>query len=245
MFREKSELLEKPILYHAELEKEFMLFLQSQFIESISLKIQEKKEYFSSIIRKIIYEDLPSIFQFDNPHLLFRLCQYIAQKPGCLINNIHLSQEFGISNKTIALYLSYLEEAFLIKKLYNFSTNIISSEKRLKKYYLASPSFSSALVDFSEQGALFENYISSVSDYRFFYRDVYGNEVDFVSIGKNGKIIPVEAKSVKEVKKEDIKNIVLFLKKFHQQKGEIVYIGNKTQIIKKEAFTITVKPVWG
>jgi len=222
-----------------------MLFLQSQFIESISLKIQEKKEYFSSIIRKIIYEDLPSIFQFDNPHLLFRLCQYIAQKPGCLINNIHLSQEFGISNKTIALYLSYLEEAFLIKKLYNFSTNIISSEKRLKKYYLASPSFSSALVDFSEQGALFENYISSVSDYKYFFRDVYGNEVDFVSIGKNGTIIPVEAKYTKDVKKEDIKNIVLFLKKFHQQKGEIVYIGNKTQIIKKEAFTITVKPVWG
>ncbi|OGK20498.1 hypothetical protein A3C23_00460 [Candidatus Roizmanbacteria bacterium RIFCSPHIGHO2_02_FULL_37_13b] len=243
LFIDKQELLLKPNLYRHELDHELKVFLYSQFIESIELKnMKDKKEYFISIVKKIIYEDLPSIFTFDNPHLLFKIVQQIAQKPGGLINNIGLSRELGISNKTVSLYLSFLEDSFLIKKYYNFSKNLISSEKRLKKYYLASPSFSSALVDFSDVGCLFENYLASNLVSSYFYRDVYGHEVDFVIIDKKNKFFPVEVKYKTEIKKEDINNLLLFMKKFSLNQGYVIYRGVKRQNINQNGKKITIIP---
>ena len=166
--------------------------MNSQFIESIYLsKIQERKEYFRSIVKKIIYEDLPGVFSFDNPQILFSIVEYLAQYPGAVINFINLSRDLKISNKTLSLYFSYLEDSFLIKKLYNFSRNLISSEKKLKKYYLASPSFSFSLVDFVSNGNLFENYFASQTSSSYFWRDVYKNEVDFIAVDKQKNIVPM------------------------------------------------------
>lgn len=244
IFKGKNHLLDKPALYEHELEKEFTIFLHSQFIESIKLKtVSEKKEYFSSIIKKIIYEDLPSIVAFNNPSLLFRIVRFIAQKPGCVINNIHLAQELGISNKTVALYLFYLEEALLIKKYYNFSKNLISSEKKLKRYYLASPSFSSSLVDFSNPGELLENYVASLLSSSYFYRDVYQHEIDFV-ITKAKSIIPIEIKSSKNIFPNDTKNLLLFMKKFFIQKGVIIYRGIREKKITKNGKNIDLIPYY-
>jgi len=243
LFREKSDLLRKPKLYEQEIKNEFAVFLRSQFIESIVMRDEAiRKEYFSSIIKKIIYEDLPSVVSFDNPSVLLRMVQYIAQQPGCIINNLHLAQELHISNKTVALYLSYLEDALLIKKFYNFSRNLITSEKRFKKYYLASPSFSSALVDFSHQGILFENYVASIIRAHYFYRDVYQHEVDFICTEGTENIIPLEAKQTRDVTKQDAHNILLFMNKFSIKKGVIIYGGVEKKTIKKEDKEINLIP---
>lgn len=233
-FKEKSEMIKKPLLYQKELKTEFEMFLTSQLIESITIKDQSlKKEYFSSIIKKIIYEDLPSIVKFDHPSILMRIVQYVAQNPGGVINNLHLAQEVGVSNKTLALYLSYLEDALLLKKLYNFSRNITASEKRLKKYYLASPSFSWALVDFSHPAILFENYLASVSSAKYFYRDCASHEVDFVNISNHKIIVPIEAKFTEKITPSDLKNLHLFMKKFSLKKGVLAYKGVEEKKIEK------------
>ena len=243
MFCGKEEFLKKPKLYEKDLEQEFGIFLNSQFIESISMKNTfEKKEYFSSIIKKIIYEDLPSIVSFDNPSILFRMAEYIAQKPGCIINNLHFAQELQISNKTVALYLSYLEEAHLIKKFYNFSRNLITSEKRFKRYYLASPSFSLSLVDFLDSGVVFENYIASIIHANYFYRDVYQHEVDFIQIDNNKNIIPIEAKYSSAIKTKELNNICLFMNKFAITKGIVLYGGVERKTIKQGDKKIVLTP---
>lgn len=242
-FRKKEEMLTKPSLYENELDKEFRIYLYSQFVESIFLtKVSDKREYFSSIIKKIIFEDLPFVFRFDNPHVLWRICQYLAQKPGCLINNLQLASEFQINNRTVALYLSYLEEAFILKKLYNFSRNLISSEKRLKKYYLASPSFSASLVEFLEIPPLFENWAVSLSAASYFFRDPYGHEVDLIFTADGRKILPVEVKYKKEIKEDDYKNLMIFLNKFSLKQGFILYLGKKERKMTIDGKTITLLP---
>lgn len=242
-FREKKEILAKPSLYASELDKEFQIYLNSQFIESIFIpKLGDKREYFSSIIKKIIFEDLPSVFSFDNPQILWRICQYIAQKPGCIINNLHIASEFQINNKTVALYLSYLEDAFLLRKLYNFSKNLISSEKRLKKYHLASPSFSSSIVDFSENSSLFENYAVSLCPASYFFRDPYGHEVDFILTGGRENIIPVEVKYKKDIKQNDLNSLIIFLNEFSLKRGFLLYMGIKERNIKRNGKTVTLIP---
>lgn len=233
-FKDKDGILKKPFLYKNDLKNEFDIFLTSQFIESIYLKVHERKEYFQSIIKKIIFEDLPNLFSFGNPQILFSIVKYLASYPGAIVNLINLSSDLKISNKTLSLYFSYLEDAFLIKKFYNFSKNLISSEKRLKKYYLASPSFSFSLADFVKSGSLFENYFASQTKAFYFWRDVYKREVDFIEVDEEKNIIPVEVKYKREIDSLDIKNLLSFMKKYQVKEGVIYYLGQKDKIIKND-----------
>lgn len=245
MFRGQEQLLKKSILYAKDLEREFVVFLKSQLIESIVMPTdQEKKNFYLSILKKVIYEDLPMVFSIDNPPMLYRIVQMIAQNPGGIINNIHLAQDLGISNKTVALYLSYLEDVLLIKKFYNFSRNLTSSEKRLKKYYLSSPSFAFALTDFLSPSFLFENYYASLTKTIYFYRDVSAHEVDFISVGSQQQIIPVEVKDKVIIKKDDYRNLVLFMNKFSLTKSQIYCKVIKKSTITYKDKTITLIPFY-
>lgn len=212
-FRDKAGLLEKRLAFRAELEREFETFLESQFIEAVNMeKAPDRKAYFVSIIRKIIFEDVPRIFPVDNPEILWRLTGVIGQNPGICVDYRSLAGDLGVSNKTVSLYLFYLEEAFLVKKLFNFSRNMLTSERKLKKFYLASPSFSWAVSDFSEKGKLAENLVASLKDYRFFWRDPYQHEVDFVDTRLG--ITPVEVKYRNEIKDRELRSLVIFSRKF-------------------------------
>ena len=218
-FKDKSDLLEKPLVFKSEIEREFEIFLGSQLIESVYFSEEkERKEYFISIIKKIIFEDVPPVFSIDNPNILWKLVKIIGQNPGVFINYQNLSGELGVSNKTLSRYLFCLEESFLVKKVYNFSRNLMTSEKKMKRFYLASPSFSRAVADFTETGRLVENFAVSLKDYKFFWRDAYKHEVDFVEV-KNSEIIPIEVKYKNRFSKKDFKSLVLFSKKFNAQKA--------------------------
>lgn len=243
LFKGKSEIISMPVLFKAEIEKEFEIFLYSQFIESISFKTdEERKQYFNSIIRKIIFEDIPSVFPVENPQILWQIVKTIAQKPGMLINYQSLGSDLGVSNKTISLYLYFLEEAFLLRKLYNFSPNFLTSEKKLKKYYLASPSFSAPLSDFNQLGLLAENFILSLKEMRFFWRDAYKHEVDFVDTEKN--ILPIEIKYQEKIDKREVGNLFLFLKRFKLSQGIVFSKDLKEKKLAMDGKTILVKPIF-
>jgi len=220
-FKDKSEILDKPLLYSKEIEKEFEIFLTSQFIESLEMSKEERKEYFMSIIKKIVFEDIPQIFFIENPEIILKILKIIAQQPGLLIDYQSFSREIGVSNKTLSNYFYYLEEAFLIKKLYNFSLNLVTSEKKLKRFYLATPSFSWAMVDFIEFGKLVENFVASIKNYKFFWRDSYGHEVDFVNFEKEF-IVPIEVKYKERVLLKEMKNLILFCRKFKLSEAKIL-----------------------
>jgi len=243
-FKDKSEVLEKPLVFEREIEKEFAIFLKSQFIESIFLKDpREKKEYLASIVKKIIFEDIPQSFPVNNSEILWQLTKIIAQYPGLFINYQSLSKKIGVSNKRISAYLFYLEESFLVKKIYNFSRNLLTSEKKLKKFYLASPSLSWALSDFVSKGQLVENLVLSLGDYKFFWRDAYQHEVDFIKV-QDSKIIPIEVKSKKDIEKKDLKSLMIFAKKFKTPKAIIFTENVKPAITKLKDLQIERLPVY-
>jgi predicted AAA+ superfamily ATPase len=53
----------------------------------------------------------------------------------------NFANDLDIDQRTLEKYIYYLEEAFLLKKVYNYSTNLIKTERKLKKVYLESTSF--------------------------------------------------------------------------------------------------------
>ncbi|RMH89542.1 MAG: ATP-binding protein, partial [Calditrichaeota bacterium] len=214
-FREKEPILERPQAFEREIEQEFEMFLSTQFIESMAFPDPySRREYFVSIIKKIIFEDIPSLFMVGNPEILWQIVRIVAQQPGMIMDYRSLASELEMSAKTLSRYLYFLEEAFLVKKLYNFSRNRITSERKLKRYYLASPSFSRALTDFVDTGRLVENAVVSVKGYQFFWRDPHHHEVDFVAVEPDESIVPIEVKYRRKIQEKDVKNLLRFARKF-------------------------------
>jgi len=212
-------------LFTEKKEKIFTEYLENQFIDAIQIKDKiQKQDYLVSIIKKIIFEDIPSIFPIDYPEILFSIVKRVAFHPGLLINLQVLSRELQISNKTLSQYLQYLEDSYLIKKLYNFSKNLIRSERKLKKYYLSSSSFTKALCPDVEIGRLFENFVISQNNFEFFWLDAYRHEVDFVDTeGENP--VPIEIKYKESVDFRECKNLSLFAKKFGAHETKLIYKG--------------------
>ena len=163
IFRDKSNLLELPEMFQSEISMEYEKYLSNQFIETISITNDElKKEYVIGILKKIIYEDIPQIFPVDNPEILYAIVKIIAQHPGMYLHYENLANDLKISSKTLSKYISILDQAFLIKILYNYSANQLTSEKKLKRIYLTSSSFCTALHDFNHLGLVVENAILSI-----------------------------------------------------------------------------------
>lgn len=212
-------------LYERELARLFNEFILTLgFPEMVGIKDKEiiKKYVRESIVEKVIYRDIPGLFKIKDPSILESLLNIIMEEPGQLIEISGLAKELKISRQTLSNYLTYLEESFLVRKLYNFSRNRRKTERKLKKYY---PTIISVDLLFREddfsRSRVFECFIVNQLKAEFFWRDPYKNEVDTVMINK--ELIPTEIK----YGKIDIKGLLAFMKKFDVDKGYIISLNQE------------------
>lgn len=232
----------KPIgLYEKELIKLFQEFILTQgFPELISIKDKEiiKKYIKENIIEKIIYRDFAKLFKIREISIVDSLLNIFLEEPGQLIGISKLAEELKISRQTLSNYLSYLEESFLIRKLYNFSKNRRKVERKLKKYYptIIFPELAFRDDELSKS-KVFEWLIVNQLKAEFFWRDPFKNEVDIVLFDKNPT--PVEIK----YGKIEFDGIIAFMKKFNVNKGCIISFNKeeKKEIDKK---TIEIIPAF-
>jgi predicted AAA+ superfamily ATPase len=120
---------------------EFEKYLYRQFRDIIDSDLIEAQSYIKKLKDKIIKEDLVNYFDIKHPDLLSKIFDILCKNPGMLIDYKNISNDLNFDWRTIQTYTHYLEEAFLIKKMYNYSPNLLTSEKKLKKIYLNSTSF--------------------------------------------------------------------------------------------------------
>ena len=214
----KDKKLKEPALYKRELQELFEEFMFTQgFPELVGIKDKEiiKKYIKEGIIDKIIYKDIPGLFNIKDPSLLDRLLNIFMEEPGQIVDLSDLADDLGITRQTLSNYLGYLEGSFLIRKLYNFSKNRRKIERKLKKYY---PAIISVNLLFKEdalaRSRVFEWLMVMQLKAEFFWRDSYKNEVDIVS----DRDIPIEIK----YGKVDYKGVEQFMDKFNINKGYII-----------------------
>ena len=208
----------KPInLYKKELIKLFNEFtLTLGFPELVDIKERGiiRKYVKESILEKVIYNDIPRLFKIRDVSVLESLYNIFLEEPGQIVEISKLAKELNVSRQSLSNYLKYLEDSFLIRKLYNYSRNKRKVERKLKKYYptVISPEllFKDDLLSKSK---VFEWMIVNQLKAEFFWRDPYKNEVDIVKDN-----IPIEIKygKIKE------KGILVFMEKFNVKKGYIV-----------------------
>lgn len=197
----------------------FQQFIQTQgFPELVGIGDREiiLKYIRESIIEKIVYRDISQLFRVRDVGVLDSLLKIIIDRPGQVVDISDLAGELMVSRQTVSNYLRYLQESFLVRKLYNFSTDRRKTERKLKKYY------PTLLLDkvFEEDGLsrsrVFEWLMINQLGTEFFWRDSYKHEVDVVI--PDEKAVPVEIKAGKI----ETKGLVTFMEKFGVDMGYIV-----------------------
>ena len=147
------------------------------------------------------------------------------ENPGQIVELSELGKELQITRQTLSNYIRYLEESFLIRKLYNYSGNRRKIERKLKKYYptILSPNLLFKEDNYSKSKA-FEGVIVNQLNAEYFWRDPYKNEVDVVMADQKPE--PIEIK----YGKIETKGLLKFMEKFNVNKGYIVSLDQERKL---------------
>ena len=134
-----------------------------------SALLQSQRILRNDAVERAIYKDIPQVFGVDNPLLLERLLYTLAgQLAGILSPNAICSKLDSLSQPTFDRYLSYLERAFVVFALPNYSGNEASVQRRGRKLYFVDGAIRNAalqrglapLSNDEEMGLLIENMVA-------------------------------------------------------------------------------------
>lgn len=157
-----------------------------------------------------LYKDILEFDRIHKPEKLTKLLQALAYQVGAEVSYNELSLLCGLDAKTVASYISILEQAFIIFRLGTFSRNLRNELKNSRKIYFYDNGIRNALIgNFSQvenrtdTGALFENYAIAermkrkeyLMDYArsWFWRNTNKQEIDYIE-EKDGRIHAYELK---------------------------------------------------
>lgn len=234
----------KENIFEIEIKRNFDKFLKTGgFIETMEFnQIQLQKYFREGLLERVIYKDLPTAFLINSPDLLYQLIRISAETPGLYLDYKNIGNDLNYDWRTIANYVSYLEYALLVKKLYNYSPNLLTSEKKLKRIYPASTAFTLVLSGANDLPAIVEQFYSSFLKAKFFWRTPQKEEIDIIlPVEKN--VIPVEIKIREDIKERDTRPVFKFLGQYKLKKGYI--ISRQTErTISKSGFEVKIIPYW-
>lgn len=157
-----------------------------------------------------LYKDILEFDRIHKPEKLTKLLQALAYQVGAEVSYNELSQHCGLDAKTVASYISILEQAYIIFRIGSFSRNLRNELKNSRKIYFYDNGIRNALIgNFSQVenrtdvGALFENYAIAermkhkeyLMDYArsWFWRNSNKQEIDYIE-EKDDKIHAYELK---------------------------------------------------
>jgi len=229
-------------LYEKELAKAFEDFMFSGgFPELVNINDNDfiKNYIRETVVEKVLFRDIPLIYPIRDVSILESIFKIISGNPGQIIEINKLASEVGLSRRVVSIYLGYLENSFLIKKIFNFSRNQRKSAKKLKKYYPTIPALGFIYGNEDVKPKIFENTIVLQTGTSFFWRDAYKNEVDIV-LYEEKKIIPIEIK-YGEIK--NIEGLLKFMNLFNIKEGFVISKEEEKEQ-KVDNKKISVIPVW-
>jgi len=134
--------------------------------DEASTLLRSQRTLRGDAVERAIYKDIPQAFGIDNPMMLERLLYTLAGQVTGLLSPQRLCQELdGLSQPTFDRYLSYVERAFLVFTLSNYSGREGSVQRRGRRLYFVDGAVRNAalqrglgpLTDSAEMGLLYEN----------------------------------------------------------------------------------------
>ncbi len=219
--------------------------IKGGFPEILDEKSVEKiQKYLRTNVDKIIFQDIPKVFDIKEPALMIELLKIVASQSGNVIEYESIGKSLKITRQTVSNYMLYLQESFLVRMLMNYTGSYIAGTRKAKKFYIQDNGIMNALFEkgeeaFSEQyaGKVIENIIVNYLAPEYFWRRDY--EVDILL--KNGEFIPIEVKFRNDA--TDIEGLEKFMEVFKVGKG-IVITKDTLRQTKSNTGEIIFIPAW-
>ncbi len=209
---------------------------------------QDRKEYLSIIFQKIFLGDIIARNQIRNPHALKLMVKKLAESTTDevsfrRIRNIIQSAGIPVGTATLIEYLSYFEEAFLMKSISNFNSKITERETK-KKYYFRDHGMLSLFLPQPESALLetlvFNHLRKQYGENLFYMRANY--ETDFFVPGK--VLIQVAYSMVDAQTRKREFNAMQKTAELHGIEKLLVITGNEEELVKTNNRLINVIPAW-
>jgi predicted AAA+ superfamily ATPase len=168
------------------------------------------QEWRLNFIRSYVERELPRLGLGADPIVLRRLWTMLAHDNAQLLNKTKLANSLDLNIRTLSKYLTFFEQAFLIRRLSPFYANVGKRLTKAPKLYLRDTGIlhtllgiesASELLGHPSIGASWETFVMeelwalkpSWAEY-FFYRTQGGAEVDLVILKGGMPHITVEIK---------------------------------------------------
>ena len=199
----------------------------------------KKQKILLQLSGSYLYKDILELVNIKNPDLLLKLLNALALQVGSEVSYNELSKILAVDRMTVVNYIDLLEKAFVIFRLYPFSTNQRNEITSKPKVYFFDNGIRNAIIgqfnpmkSRQDIGALFENFIISEKVKRLSYDGFYGKthfwrntqqaEIDFLEIVENEI-------SIYEIKYSAHKKVIFtksFTKKYHPVRQIVINKDN-------------------
>lgn len=149
---------------------ELLIAAKTSNEDEASLLLDSQRTLRSDAVERAIYKDIPQAFGIENPMLMERLLYTLAGQIGGILSPSGICRSLAnMSEPTFDRYLAYLERAFLVFTLPNYSGTEAARQRRGKKLYFVDGAVRNAalqrgiapLSNAVEMGLLMENLAAS------------------------------------------------------------------------------------
>lgn len=231
-------------IFEKDLKRHMAVFLKTGgFIEALDMDEPVLRKYLKeSLLERVIFVDIPQTFKLDLPELLMKLLTITASRPGFYLDCKNLSNDLNVDQRTIANYISYLEYALFLQKLYNYSRNLLTSEKRVKRLYLSSTAFTLAMNPQAELPSVMEQYFVNSLNAKFFLKTPQKEEIDIIYAGEK-TLLPIEIKIKAKVGRDDVKTLYKFLERNNIGRALLITLDTETKY-EKDSLLVEAIPYW-
>lgn len=207
----------------------------------------DKADYLNSYIKTYLKEEVMQEGLARDLSAFSRFLEAASFSQGSTLNMSEIAREASVKANTVAGYFDLIEDMLVSYRLPVFT-------KRAKRRLVSHPKFyffdagiyyhlrpKSILDSVSElHGAGLETLILqdllAVNEYQklgykiFYWRTVYGTEVDFVLLGEK-RLIAIEVKHSRKIDRKDLTGLRSFVKDYPQAELLCVYLGEHRQEI--------------
>lgn len=205
----------------------------------------------NEVVERVIKRDIPEVTGIRNSVLLQQILILIAKESGNIFSLREMSRKLGINFETVASYLFYLEESFLLTILRKYGRGGYSQAKTMPKIHISDIGILSAASGFREQswldpallGHTVEGLVVNTLNFSFpelnvfFWRDKVG-EVDVI-LERGKQTLPIEVKYQNQALKSQLTYLDNFQVKYKSSFSLVV----TKQELKVEPNRIFV-PLW-
>jgi len=212
-------------------------------------KYQNPREYLSSIFMKVFYGDLITRNQIQSEQVLRLLIKKLAESVNNetslnRIKNLIISTGLKVGSNTITDYISFLNDAYMIFPLYNY-TSIFTERETRKKYYFVDQGILNLFIT-GQDSKLLENIVflhlyKKYKEKLFYFKRKF--EVDFFVTEENLLFQVSYSLSDIETKQREILAIKTAMDELKVETA-IIITYEEEETIPVDKKKISVIPVW-